>query len=240
MTATRSERGCGTRTRGGVYLESQLVPEGLPTEHFLYDPPRTAIPYTWSHPHRSPLICQDERQRNHVVIWVGREFYPSVWDFIEESRSLGASRRAPGGLDFSVLTHGSNMLFVHATARTCIRSERHTHCGQPPPSRHPTFNDEPACLYGGLALIEPLADEKYRTVVDTERLESYRELPCGHRYRIYPENREGLVEDGTCAALFMYLPITSIALVNRDDGTFDELTEANARRSKVPVNRVDF
>lgn len=41
MTAVR---GCGTRVKGGVYLECPLSPDGLPLEHFLVDPPRVVEP----------------------------------------------------------------------------------------------------------------------------------------------------------------------------------------------------
>lgn len=108
-------RGCGSRKAGGIYACCGLSSDGLPIEHFLIDPVRALAVSCF----RAPILLEDPdcSEVKHLAIWVGAEFYPSPWDFVEETRRLGASRRIPGEFDFSQLTPGlSRMVLVHPRA----------------------------------------------------------------------------------------------------------------------------
>ena len=112
----REGRGCGKRQKGGVYAEVPFNDsDGYPIEHFLQDPPTIIDPAAMG---VAPVgVTMIERGGvHHLVDWVGSKHYPNVWDYIEETRRLGASRRLPKTLDFSKLTSDSRILFVHARA----------------------------------------------------------------------------------------------------------------------------
>jgi len=105
-------RGCGRRTKGGVYLESGIAHGGggRPLEWFLVDPPR---PFEVAHKVGVELVTGPDG-KTHVVDWIGQQHYGHAADFLEEGRRFGFSRRVHRGLDFSRLELGSRMLFVHA------------------------------------------------------------------------------------------------------------------------------
>lgn len=108
-------RGCGDRQTDAIYLESRLCKGGLPIEEFIIDPPIDCedndIKFS-----RSFQIFQKDGV-NHLIDWVGESFYESPWDFIEECRVKGMSRRISKTFDFSILTLGqSQVFFAHKKA----------------------------------------------------------------------------------------------------------------------------
>lgn len=112
-------RGCGYRDEDSVYFCCGQSVFGLPMEHFICDP---VIPWVggWS---RGMKILPRKDGINDLVIFVGRgagsgeELYPYYWDFIEEARLYGVSRKGNKNIPFEKLTPGkSYMLFVHARA----------------------------------------------------------------------------------------------------------------------------
>lgn len=110
-------RGCGSRKPGGVYLCTGTSEHGLPIEAFLIDPVRKFDVECF----RAPIVVPDPENPdvNHIAVWVGKEHYPTLVDFVEETRRLGASRRIPQEFDFSVLTPGkSRMFLIHPLAFT--------------------------------------------------------------------------------------------------------------------------
>jgi hypothetical protein len=112
---TVPQRGCGARKAGGVYLCTETSSNGVPVEHFVFDPPR---PFEYE-PFRAPILFPDPHVEglNHVLIWIGEEFYPSPLDFIEELKQCGVSRRIPNEFQYDKLTPGSSkMMFVHPRA----------------------------------------------------------------------------------------------------------------------------
>lgn len=116
-TRTPISRGCGERKKGGVYMCTGTSERGLPIEAFLIDPARQFDVECF----RAPIVVADPSDPNlkHVAIWVGREHYPSLVDYVEETRRLGASRRIPQDFDFSVLTpNRSRMILIHPLAYT--------------------------------------------------------------------------------------------------------------------------
>ena len=110
-------RGCGdSREPGGYYLECGLDKNGSPISEFLIDPPITP-PEDIRGAIRKPQLWEDpQTQINHVVIWVGAEFYPYLSDYVEEVARFGASRRIPQNFQFEKLSPHSTMIFVHRYA----------------------------------------------------------------------------------------------------------------------------
>jgi len=116
-------RGCGKkRDEGGLYASCGVGEEGMPIEHFLFDPVR---PRSWQ---RGYEILADSYGTHHLIIYIGQSGkeaddsgYPSAWDYIEETRLYGASRKLPRTIlnnpDFVKLENGkSQMILVHAKA----------------------------------------------------------------------------------------------------------------------------
>jgi len=130
MNTTATKRGCGERQTDGIYFESELSPFGRPLEDFLIDPPHPCFEngITWSRSYQVFEREIDEKNDagevtgkikiNHLIDWVGEEFYPSIWDFIEETRDKGISRRVSKDFDFSLITpFKSKIFFAHKKSR---------------------------------------------------------------------------------------------------------------------------
>ncbi|MBI2060705.1 MAG: hypothetical protein HYT87_13120 [Nitrospirae bacterium] len=225
-------RGCGSRKGGGIYLETGMSPYGTPIEELLIDPPlseKDGGSPNWFRPHRSPILFEKDGAW-HVLIWVGKEFYESVWDFIEEVRVAGVSRRVPEHLDFSKLTAKSRMFFVHPTAWTRAETESDPLCFCPK-KLHFTLRQEPSCIGGSLYLTPP-------TLVENKT--KWRGLPCGHRYKVCGlapgDDLPGLVEliakMQVGPGMFLQTAITGIALVRKHDGSFDPKVAEHVRKAE--------
>lgn len=104
-------RGCGQRKVGGLYICTDLSPEGKPLEFFIIDSP---IPYP-GQSFRSPQLVE-RGGTTHALVWVGAEYYPYASDFIEEVRRFGASRRIPINFPIDQLSAGSKMFLIHGGA----------------------------------------------------------------------------------------------------------------------------
>lgn len=128
-----TERGCGERQPDSIYLECRPSALGRPLEDFLIDPPHKCEEngITWSRSYQmfskikkdsegTPILDDNgqEIKINHLIDWVGEEHYPSIWDFIEETRKKGISRRIQKDFDFSLLSpFESQIFFAHKKAR---------------------------------------------------------------------------------------------------------------------------
>lgn len=112
-----AERGCGKRKKGGIYAEVPFKDDdGLPFEHFLVCPP---IPIQDPKAYGVTPLGVKLIERHgvyHVFDWIGSKHYPNVWDFIEEGKVHGISRRLPKNLDFSKITKESRIIFIHSRA----------------------------------------------------------------------------------------------------------------------------
>jgi hypothetical protein len=228
MRATAMKRGCGTRKAGGIYIESGLSPYGVPIEELLIDPARTFPDIgteEWFKPHRTPILFE-HKGAHHLVFWVGREFYQSVWDFIEEVRVGGASRRLPSTFDFSKITAASRMFFVHGAARVDGSAIGELFCPCPKGTHGPTIESEPFCL--GVAKYAAKPDQPDGSV---------RTLPGGHGYLVHtpPEG----VELKESPGLFLQVAVTGIAMINQRDGGFDPDVESRVRAAGVETFRTD-
>jgi hypothetical protein len=250
-------RGCGSRKAGGVYLETGLVAGGSPIEAFLYDPPLLNVEKGWLLPHRTPILFEHGGIW-HVVIWVGEEYYPSPWDYIEEVRVAGSSRRVPATFDFGKLGPGSRQYFVHAGASVQVLPEvssavwdpcfppMDTHCpkgrleGHVHVELHPPVDpNEPVCL--GLAKYVRVAVPTGYTEGPIAHLNgsvvTSRVIPCGKAYPIYDRPPGVLLP--LQPAVFMCLPVTGICMVTKGNGQVDATTEARVSQARVDTYRSD-
>ena len=153
-------RGCGKRKPGGVYICTKLSPHGVPLEEFIIDPPEAYEGEKF----RVPIIFE-KNGKNHLLFWVGKEFYPFPSDFIEEVRRFGASKRVPVEFPIQKLSAGSLMFFVHSLA--IIKN----HDVLPPPPLCPKrlkshLSNETYCL-GHSYQVAPANYEGRRKVGDT-------------------------------------------------------------------------
>lgn len=107
-------RGCGTRSKGGVYLCVGLSKNGRPIEEFLIDPL-----FAWDFHRGFKIVLDPSKEFNNVLIFVGQEpgkgkGYKHFWQFVEESRNYGISRKVTPEFPFEQLTPGkSKMIFCH-------------------------------------------------------------------------------------------------------------------------------
>ncbi len=108
-------RGCGTRQRGGVYIEIPLSDRGVPFDHFLICPPQPIDAEAMRLAPRGVTLVEREGV-THVIDWIGSAHYPNVADFIAEARHLGISRRIARSIDFGKLSCNSRLLLAHSRA----------------------------------------------------------------------------------------------------------------------------
>jgi hypothetical protein len=114
-------RGCGERKKGGIYFCCGVSSgNGLPIEKFILDP---AIKWPLKFQRGIKAIKREYDNPNSIVdliVFVGKQFYKSPWDFIEETRRFGASRRISSEVAASILKqltpYKSRMVFVHSKA----------------------------------------------------------------------------------------------------------------------------
>lgn len=109
-TTIQCVRGCGVRQAGGTYLCCPTGPGGKPIEYFVLDPIKLWV----SDFQRGFKVLPTKFGYNNIAIFVGESFYASCWDFVEETRRFGASRKVSPTFPFEQLTPGmSRMIFIH-------------------------------------------------------------------------------------------------------------------------------
>lgn len=95
-----------------MYLCVESSPFGKPIEYFLLDPCKPVD----LKPFRTPIIIEGDKC-NDILVYIGKQFYPFVSDYIEEAKLLGISRRIPRDFPIERLTpYESRMFFVHERA----------------------------------------------------------------------------------------------------------------------------
>lgn len=111
-------RGCGTRKKGGIYLECGLSEFGKPAEEFLVDPIQRIDPIQFGLTAINQRMIQDPEGTYHILDWIGQDSYPNPTDWFEEVRRFGMSNRTELSQDkYSLLTpFKSNVLAVHKRA----------------------------------------------------------------------------------------------------------------------------
>ena len=117
VTQQQTERGCGFRISGGIYLVLDTCKEQddtcRPIMDYIVDPPRPLGNLPVSHI-GSTLI--DAKGINHVLDVVGSSHYPNVADFIQEAGRHGISRRISRTTRFDKITQGSRLILAHSRA----------------------------------------------------------------------------------------------------------------------------
>ena len=104
-------RGCGeTRVDNALYLSVPTSSFGRPLQDFLVDP---AIKWEGGNL-RAPMLIPDPNGIYHIMLGIGREYYPTFPDFFVEAAEHGVSKRVPNGFSPEKLTRGkSKFLLVH-------------------------------------------------------------------------------------------------------------------------------
>jgi hypothetical protein len=207
-------RGCGKRKPGGVYICTKLSPHGVPLEEYIIDPPE----FYEGEKFRVPIIFE-RNGKNHLLFWVGKEFYPFPSDFIEEVRRFGASKRVPVEFPIQKLSVGSLMFFVHSLA--IIKN----HTVLPPPPLCPKnlkshLNNKTYCL-GHSYQVAPANAEGRRRVGDTV-------------YDVKPVTSDTPLD--FAPGIFLRLPITDIDHVVYKDGKPDPRIKERVSEVKLPFN----
>ncbi len=209
-------RGCGKRKSGGVYICTKLSPHGVPIEEYIIDPPE----FYGGDRFRVPIIFE-KNGANHLLFWVGKEFYPYPSDFIEEVRRFGASKRVPIDFPIQKLSRWSLMFFVHSRAIV---------------GNYQTLPPPPLCPK---RLESHLANETYCLG------HSYRVAPANHEgrrkigdaiYEVEPLPAEA--SPHYAPGIFLRLPITDIDHVVHKSGKADPRVLGKAEEVKVPLNYV--
>lgn len=119
-------RGCGVRSQGGLYVCVPISPDGKPLEFFMSDP---AVPWKGAKTLRAPQLIEERRGTRHLLMGVGKEFYPYPSDFLEEARVLGVSRKIPKNFNFEGLDpKRSKLLLMHPRAIPLIDYETQHFC----------------------------------------------------------------------------------------------------------------
>ncbi len=207
-------RGCGKRKPGGVYICSKLSPHGVPLEEYLIDPPE----FYGGERFRVPIIFE-KNGTNHLLFWVGKEFYPYPSDFIEEVRQFGASKRVPVEFPIEKLSRWSLMFFVHP--RAIIGDYQ----ALPPPPRCPKglknhLANKAYCL-GHSYQVAPANHEGRRKIGDTI-------------YEVTPLPAE--VSPHYVPGIFLRLPITDIDHIVHKNGKADPRVLEKAKGVTIPLN----
>jgi len=111
-------RGCGSRKKGGIYLECGLSEFGKPAEEFLVDPIQRINPIQFGLTAINQRMIQDPEGIYHILDWIGQDSYPNPTDWFEEVRRFGMSDRTELNQDeYALLTpFKSNVLAVHKRA----------------------------------------------------------------------------------------------------------------------------
>lgn len=230
-------RGCGTRQKGGCYIEVPLSPHGVPLEMLLCDPPRPVDPTALGiSPVGTHLI--EVNGVYHVFDWVGSSHYPNVADMVEEIRRFGLSRRISSKTDFSKITLESRIILLHERAwienwqqytenstHECISPDRKIR------TRHSGVSPHECCarvwwedIQGG----EPLGESRAAGVERTMPSFKYKGLAK-------PEGLSTVYK----VAIFASFAIPRIVVINDPDEKSHEPSFQKAKQAKVPVRVVE-
>lgn len=238
MNATAVKRGCGSRVKGGVYMECGTSPTGQPLERFIVDPPRAIDPEALG---VSPVgvTLHEIRGVTHVFDWIGMTHYHNVADFIEETRRFGASRRLPKNLDFSRLTAQSRMILIHARGYLdnfgqYLMTEPEGARGCPSAKHDPKTTSE-MCARQWWQDVEPVGphgadvtgpmDADYRAI--TRKMPSF-------SYDAFqpPMGVKGIRRP----AIFLSLPINRLVVIKSDDGSHADTAQRIEETAGIPVD----
>jgi len=156
-----AERGCGSRVQNALYACVSLSPYGKDIEYFCIDPPR---PVDFK-PFRTPIIVENG-DINNIAVYIGKEFYPFVPDYLEETRVMGISRRIPKNFPIEKLTPGkSRMLMVHERAIPLFEHETGQKC---PRNINHDFTVKNTCVFNLWSLSALEQHDKHKVMLIDE------------------------------------------------------------------------
>lgn len=203
-----ASRNCGSkRIENGLYICVESSPFGMPVEYFLLDPVRPVD----IEPFRTPIILErkDGSGINDIMVYIGKQFYPFIPDYIEEAKVLGISRRIPRDFPIERLTpYKSRMFFVHERAIPAFKYQVQQEC--PRKLKH-SKKEGDSCVFDlwPLSSLEDF-DEKHKIhLVDSWTAEvktvatSYTvHLPTSPQVNL-EQKKEYLYQTGIFAAFFV-------------------------------------
>ena len=237
------QRGCGTRSPGGLYACCGASPGGKPVEHFLVDPP---IPLD-TKPFRAPQLFERDGL-THMLIWVGAKYYPYVPDFVEEAKGQGVSRRIPSNFPIEKLSQGSCMYLCHPKAvlpdpchqRVRIAFEEGKVAWSCPKGyvQHHSPEDVAACevclgLLWPLASLEP-GTTKFRGIPSRQVGDTHYELP-----ELSSMIRLDKHQVDYATGLFAVFPITDLDYIMDERKQVPKELAEKASKTNVPLRAVE-
>lgn len=240
-------RGCGSRSEGMPYCCCGTSPNGMPIEYFLIDP---ALPWPGKFQRGTKILPRNPKDPNSIndlVIFVGEKYYQSAWDFVEETRRFGASRKVSPTLPFEKLTpFKSRMVFVHSNVIPQFNYELNSPLNDPTRPEHgckffQNWVDDkeawldtirgyhPVSLNGNTVKSCTFALKDLAFLVhgdiepDPENLQSYWvNMPSFRYYADYPTNPEVYIPTTWQIGVFLALPLTHIEYKKRPHKQADE------------------
>jgi len=238
-----AKRGCGERTKGGIYIECPVGDVGMPVEHFLVDEP---IRVDANQMGLSAVGVKVVPMKGiwHVFDIVGQEFYPNVADFVEEVRRLGLSRKVAPTTEFKKLTPQSKIILLHARAydnnyqhypkETLFPCPKNAcNCGE-----CRAIARQHAIPKGGKSLPCACAATWWHNIeggepASRDSLDVVRVMPsfeyAGHA------RPPRIKKPDYSLAIFMRLPINNFAVIRDPEHGTHEMAEAKASESSIPV-----
>ena len=161
------ERSCGMRVDGGLYACVGISPFGKDIEYFCIDPPKPVD----LKPFRAPILMERENEDIcDMAVYIGKQYYPFVSDFLEESRMMGISRRIPRTFPVERLTaNESKMLFIHERAIPLFKHDTGRDC--PRKLKH-SFEPGDTCVFDlwHLSALESVKDKHEVQVIDEDHV----------------------------------------------------------------------
>lgn len=226
-----SERLCGTRISGGLYLCCGLSPWGKTWDNYILCPP-VLPPEDLLVPARGQVIHQ-HNGIHHVYDRVGSP-YVNVADFLEEAFRQGTSRHVSPHLPFHLLVPGSRQLFLHP--RSFIQNwqeygEFFHECPRERLEHQPVVVDE-FCSKIWWDDLDPSTVTMFEEDFDPRA--AVRKLANGQYHgRITPKEVVPAYQE----AIFCWLPVTRIEVIAGGQDTQKNFKLAQA--SSLPVEIVE-
>lgn len=236
-------RGCGTREKGGIYLEVKVARfSGRPIEEFLGCPPTRVDPAAMGIALRGITVRREPDGSSHAYDWVGDSNYENVTDFIEEARRHGVSRRVQSGLDFSLLTPETRHVLIHPRAyienaaayHEALQAERREYASAIAPVCPRSVPHDPADGWDGMCSALWWEDIDGGEIVYDPMTppRSVDRRIGGTVYRA--RRRPDFLKPVYTPAIFMVLRATRLTVIRDPDGGHEERVE-RASASSLPV-----
>lgn len=233
MISHATQRACGKRIAAGIYAETRLSPSGEQVESFVLCPPKPIEPAAWGLTPRGARLIEFEGVW-HIFDIVSKTDYRAV-DYVEETRSKGASRRLSSKLNFSKLSPASRLVLLHEQAII----ENYNEYPQPPCVRCPLdiHLDSLREMCAGLWWHDIPAAELQS---ETEEPQHIRTIPGGVFFFANPRPK-GVIPIYR-HGIFMSLPVTNLTVISGRNQQEDERAEAAFQAASLgglPVFRED-